>query len=592
MDVVSRYSIPVVPDIPTNSPKLGFERYVSAIAAAIRGGNPARFTVGIYGPWGSGKSSILEALVKDLSSTGGARDEADTPIVVRFDAWRYSSHESIALALLTEISSGVKSASLSMVIKSSVREKLDSFSKSLSVAITGLEFSLFGLKFGVNAEVGAKFEGVPPVFDPYVSLQRLSEGVPEGFRIIVLVDDLDRCPPDKVAETVDALHVLTDIDRMIFVLALDYAALRSAVESRYPKSDPDRFIEKIVQVPFSVPSAIADQTQLDDLIPSWIWDGGTAGEIDKELFVEISRVALRSNPRQMKRMINSYMLSWHIGQPFGESEGQAAFDSESTLKVLGLQLAWPFVFEDIYRDLNENRATLAKKSLKDFYSYEYWSAPEDEASSEGADTTGVRKGSSVPRDPGTRFISDLTRESRRGLLGYLQHVLSKEFPAERALLAMKMAASLAADTASSEGDDRVVTRHQGNVEASDPETISMYEDFVSYCRRLEFSTAGDTPSYFRLSRSTEDRNTISYGRIYVRRLWRQLKVDIALPASSIADLEEVGTPEYLIERVSEAGPGEEIVFHVGLPEDPRRSITDIDIAERIVAVAHKFAGLR
>jgi hypothetical protein len=55
MDTFKVNKIPVIPDTPNPQPQLGFERYVEAIAAAIRGGLPARFTVGIYGPWGSGK---------------------------------------------------------------------------------------------------------------------------------------------------------------------------------------------------------------------------------------------------------------------------------------------------------------------------------------------------------------------------------------------------------------------------------------------------------------------------------------------------------------------------------------------------------
>ena len=50
--------LPIVADIPLPEPQLGFGRYASALADAIRGGQPPQFTVGIYGRWGSGKSSM------------------------------------------------------------------------------------------------------------------------------------------------------------------------------------------------------------------------------------------------------------------------------------------------------------------------------------------------------------------------------------------------------------------------------------------------------------------------------------------------------------------------------------------------------
>jgi RecA/RadA recombinase len=47
--------IQIVADVPSSSPRLGFETYAEALADAIRGGIPPQFTIGVYGPWGSGK---------------------------------------------------------------------------------------------------------------------------------------------------------------------------------------------------------------------------------------------------------------------------------------------------------------------------------------------------------------------------------------------------------------------------------------------------------------------------------------------------------------------------------------------------------
>jgi predicted KAP-like P-loop ATPase len=76
------YSIPVVPDIPSDDPQYGFEDYAESLAEAIRGVDPPQLTIGIYGPWGSGKSSLLRAIAHSLGRT-------DEVIVVPFDAWRY-----------------------------------------------------------------------------------------------------------------------------------------------------------------------------------------------------------------------------------------------------------------------------------------------------------------------------------------------------------------------------------------------------------------------------------------------------------------------------------------------------------------------
>ena len=74
--------IPIISDVPRDDPGLGFAEYAEALADAIRGGNPAQFTIGIYGQWGSGKSSLLNAIAKNLSRSSDV-------IPVLFDAWRY-----------------------------------------------------------------------------------------------------------------------------------------------------------------------------------------------------------------------------------------------------------------------------------------------------------------------------------------------------------------------------------------------------------------------------------------------------------------------------------------------------------------------
>ncbi len=90
-------SMPIVADIPTADPGLGFREYVDALAEAVRGGQPPQFTIGLYGAWGSGKSSLLRAMAKSLT----AADSEVLPVV--FDAWRHERSEHIVVPLLYRI---------------------------------------------------------------------------------------------------------------------------------------------------------------------------------------------------------------------------------------------------------------------------------------------------------------------------------------------------------------------------------------------------------------------------------------------------------------------------------------------------------
>lgn len=90
---------------------------------------------------------------------------------------------------------------------------------------------------------------------------RPSKGGPPN-RIVLYVDDLDRCPPKKVLEVLEAVHLLLSFELFVVVVAVDTRWLRSslheALPSLQPSSESDSmpsamdYVEKIFQIPFWV----------------------------------------------------------------------------------------------------------------------------------------------------------------------------------------------------------------------------------------------------------------------------------------------------------------------------------------------------
>jgi len=329
--------IPIIADVPTPTPQLGFAEYADALCDAIRGGLPPQFTVGIYGAWGSGKTSLLRAIEKRL-----ALDERT--IVVFFDAWRYERSDVIVVPLLHAVYTALKVSS-AHTAPAAVKRAMGALIDSLTLQLGAAEVSLKELRRGLRG--GADLDSLETAFArPFSELQAVGAAL-EGRRVVVLIDDLDRCSPGNVVTLLEAINLVLDIRGFIFVLALDYDVLTKAVHERFPYANGDVFIEKMVQVPFRVPRLNLDSERaLPDLVAEW---PACVAQLPLEfphLARDIARLALDSNPRQIKRLINSALVLNRI------VEGSLRSDPNAfglLMALIGLQLAWP----DRYRSFAE-----------------------------------------------------------------------------------------------------------------------------------------------------------------------------------------------------------------------------------------------
>lgn len=96
---------------------------------------------------------------------------------------------------------------------------------------------------------------------------------PHVERIILYIDDLDRCSPRRVVEVLQAIHLLLSIRLFVVIVAVDSQWLLDSLEAYYARqfrignrrdretdweASPQRYLEKIFQVPFAIPGMASD----------------------------------------------------------------------------------------------------------------------------------------------------------------------------------------------------------------------------------------------------------------------------------------------------------------------------------------------
>jgi KAP family P-loop domain len=334
----------VILDAPTAEPVLGFDAYASALCELIQHSRP-EFSVGIFGSWGSGKTSLMQAIQRKL---GQPEDPPSPPLItVWFNPWRYEREEHLIVPMLDTLREAIVDWS-----NQQPPEARDRAMKAASMVGRAARAILAGVSltaklpfFEANVDPGRvmgswRREGIDdPIYaqEPqsfyHASFVAMHGALSEFFardvtRVVIFVDDLDRCLPDKALEVLESMKLFFDLEGCVFVVGLDQSIIERAVAEKYKTSGaPDgqreisgsEYVKKIFQVPFGVPP-IRPQ-QLTEYLLSIASSAGLGPEQNNDLSNVVGphlgflaeEQAL--NPREIKRFINAYTLQVKMLEP-------------------------------------------------------------------------------------------------------------------------------------------------------------------------------------------------------------------------------------------------------------------------------------
>jgi predicted KAP-like P-loop ATPase len=239
--------------------------------------------IGIEGPWGSGKTTVVRYIVESLKT---AADGA--PIVVEFNPWMLAGADALVEALLTELASGIGMDAG----KKRAKKSLEAAGKILGYA--GLLRHLKYLKYvpgvslvGVAADTvgnalhdasklatkaGEGVDNAKKVVEEAEKLVSIKAGLSERKRevikalakldrsIVVIVDDLDRLTPDEIKAVFRTIKAVADFPRVAYLLAYDRNVVSESLGGG-PVAGGNAYIEKIVQVAYPISPAFPWQLQ-------------------------------------------------------------------------------------------------------------------------------------------------------------------------------------------------------------------------------------------------------------------------------------------------------------------------------------------
>ncbi len=403
------------------------EAISKTVVRLIQEAGPQPLSMGIHGDWGAGKSSLLLMIEAALEKGKGIA-------CVRSDSWQFQGFQDAKTVLIEQILTALekrvtgipKAKKLLLDILRRVRVL------KIARAVAGLIITAkMGIPVSSISELGEALtdravekpveavKGVESlgqcVSEPEVkTLPKEMEGFREEFaellkeagitRLVVLLDDLDRCLPATAIETLEAIKLFLFVPGAVFVIAADEGMIEYAVRKHFPElpttasasSYARNYLEKLVQVPFRIPAMglaetrvyiallmleakltagnpvfkvvrdvarealrkpwereVFDRAHLRDKLGNSTWPG----PLEEALILSDQLAPMladqtKGNPRQVKRFLNALLLRQSIAAARG------LHDDIKTTALAKVMLAERFL-PDLYEQLAVEAANSA-----------------------------------------------------------------------------------------------------------------------------------------------------------------------------------------------------------------------------------------
>jgi hypothetical protein len=333
-------------DAPAEQPALGYPEIATALADIVMESKP-RFAIGIFGGWGSGKTTLMQAVEAHL-------DRAHA-VPVRFSAWRYEKEEHLILPLLDTIrDSLLEWGEQQPGHAQASRETARTIGRVMRAIVAGTSVKIgvpgaIDLSFEANKalEAGqrmssARAEARVPRSSYHASFRALRDAFEEFAgpgsqrRIVVFIDDLDRCLPGSALQVLESMKLFFDLDGFVFVVGLDRKVVEHVVDSKYYSEQNSEaaarretrvlgedYIKKIFQVPYTL--APVGVGQLEDFLKA-VYQEAALPDAQRTEFRDVVGPHLpflvrdgSVNPREVKRYLNAYTITTKINHDLDQN---------------------------------------------------------------------------------------------------------------------------------------------------------------------------------------------------------------------------------------------------------------------------------
>ena len=307
------------PDNETSVDLLGFRIHADLVRSVVMDPAQLSVTIGVFADWGGGKSSLMKILQRDLDPEtwpdgSPERSAAEKTACLYFNGWLFEGYDDAKATILSSVLLALGEHKRFGPV---VRDKVVSLLKS----VNWMRVARMGFKHIAAPAVAAYVTGGTSIVPSLIGAATSALGIPRGrgkedagdgkgdgdanlvksdewgelikkdetpagpldvrsFRerfaemlrdckiesLVILIDDLDRCSPERIIENLEAIKLFLNVEHTAFVIGADRRIVRHAIEWRYQQNGnlPDLdaetreqlvkdYLEKLIQIPYRLP---------------------------------------------------------------------------------------------------------------------------------------------------------------------------------------------------------------------------------------------------------------------------------------------------------------------------------------------------
>jgi len=330
--------------------RLKSKRHAETLAEFIQRSDTP-LTVGLQGEWGTGKTSMMYMLREILEKENVATSWVNT--------WEYSMFRganqttpAVLRGMLEKLKESCEQKG-TWSKKDETNQKVKKIGRFIGNLANQVVQNQVGLDVKGAAESDSENETATEISFIKAQINEVIQDLIQDSnnkynRVVFFVDDLDRIPPTDAVEVLEALKNMFDVPNCIYILAIDYEVVVKGLEGKFGKKTEENerefrsFFDKIIQVPFSMPTGTYDISELlQDKLGAM---GISIPDNQKEAYTQVVKNTVGFNPRSLKRFMNSFSLLRSLRHLSEDDNGTTEYDDLILFGLLGVQISYNKIF--------------------------------------------------------------------------------------------------------------------------------------------------------------------------------------------------------------------------------------------------------